>query len=80
MSRRNEVGLFPVDFTRAGTEATMCHYRSYVSDDKARADAERQKELSAKRQETVGSLLHPAKPAQSKPAEPAVIRETAPAK
>jgi hypothetical protein len=58
----------------------MCHYRSYVSEDKARAEAERQKELAAKRQETVGSLLHSAEPAQSKPAEPSVIRETAPAK
>ncbi len=45
----------------------MCHYRgSYVSDDKAKAD--RQKELESKRSEAVDKLLHEADKAAQKPA------------
>ena len=56
----------------------MCHYRSYGSDSAARAEAERQKELKARRDEVVGALLNDPKP-EAKPA-PAPTKEAAPAK
>jgi hypothetical protein len=58
----------------------MCHYRgSYVSEDKAKAEADRQKELEAKRTQAVDKLLHEADKAAQKPAfTPA--KESAPAK
>jgi hypothetical protein len=59
-------------------EALMCHYRSYGSDSSARAEAERQKELKARRDEVLGALIKEAKP-EDKPA-PAPTKEAAPAK
>ena len=39
----------------------MCHYRgSYVSDNKAKAEADRQKELETKRTQAVDKLKHEA--------------------
>ena len=39
----------------------MCHYRgSYVSEDKAKAEADRQKELETKRTQAVDKLKHEA--------------------
>ena len=47
----------------------MCHYRgSYVSDNKAKAEAVRQKELETKRTQAVDKLLHEADKAAQKPA------------
>jgi hypothetical protein len=61
-------------------EVLMCHYRSYASDSAARAEAERQKELKARRDEVLGALLKETKPAaEAKPA-PASTKEVAPAK
>jgi hypothetical protein len=59
-------------------EVLMCHYRSYSSDSAARAEAERQKELKARRDEVLGTLLKETKP-EAKPA-PAPTKEAAPAK
>ena len=58
----------------------MCHYRgSYVSEDRAKAEADRQKELEAKRTQAVDKLLHEADKAAQKPAlTPA--KESVPAK
>ncbi|WP_160310493.1 hypothetical protein [Microvirga vignae] len=39
----------------------MCHYRgSYVSEDRAKAEADRQKELEARRTQAIGKLKHEA--------------------
>ena len=47
----------------------MCHYRgSYVSEDKAEVEADRQKELETKRTQAVDKLLHEADKAAQKPA------------
>jgi hypothetical protein len=47
----------------------MCHYRgSYVSDDKAKAEADRQRELETKRTQAVDKLLHEVDKAAQKPA------------
>jgi hypothetical protein len=60
-------------------EVLMCHYRSYDSESSAaRAEAERQKALKARRDEVLGTLLRDAKP-EEKPA-PAQTKEAAPAK
>ena len=56
----------------------MCHYRSYDADSAARAEAERQKELKARRDGVVDALLKETKPAGK--AAPAPAKETAPAK
>ena len=56
----------------------MCHYRSYGSDSAALAEAERQKELKARRDEVLGTLLKEAKPDQK--SAPAPTKEAAPAK
>jgi len=53
----------------------MCHYRSYASETKAEAD--REKERAAKREEVVSSLLREAKMPQTTPAS---AKEAAPAK
>jgi hypothetical protein len=66
--------------SRAGMEAIMCHYRSYMSEDRAKAEAERQKELATKRNEVVDTLLRASKTPQKDPLEPAAAREAAPAK
>jgi hypothetical protein len=58
----------------------MCHYRSYASEDKARAEAERQKELAGKRQDVVGSLLRDVKMPEKAAPEAAPAKEVAPAK
>jgi len=50
----------------------MCHYRgSYMSEDKARAEADRQKELEAKRTQTVDKLRHEVDQAAQKAASTA---------
>ena len=47
----------------------MCHYRgSYVSENKAKAEADRQRELETKRTQAVDKLLHEADKAAQKPA------------
>ena len=58
----------------------MCHYRSYISEDKAKAVADRQKELTDKRSEVVGSLLREANKPERTPVQPATTKEPAPAK
>ena len=58
----------------------MCHYRgSYVSDDKAKAEADRQMELESKRSQAVDKLLHEADKAAQKPAS-TPEKESIPAK
>ena len=58
----------------------MCHYRgSYVSDDRAKAEADRQRELESKRTEAVNKLQHEADAAAQKAAS-TQAREPAPAK
>ena len=57
----------------------MCHYRSYVPEEKAKAETDRQNDLKAKRDEVVGSILREAKMPE-KSAEPAPVKEAAPAK
>ena len=58
----------------------MCHYRgSYVSEDKAKVEADRQKELETKRTQAVDKLLHEADKAAQKPA-PTPEKEFIPAK
>lgn len=50
-------------------EDAMCHYRgSYVSEERAKAEADRQRELEAKRTETVDKLRHEADAAARKSA------------
>jgi hypothetical protein len=58
----------------------MCHYReSYVAEDKAKAEADRQKEIETKRTQAVDKLLHEAdKAAQKAASTPA--KEFIPAK
>lgn len=59
----------------------MCYYRaSSLSDDKAKAEADRQKEASAKRTETVGNLLHEADKAAKVAPEAVPAKESVPAK
>jgi hypothetical protein len=61
-------------------EDTMCHYRgSYVSEDRAKAEADRQRELEAKRTEAVDKLRHEADAAALKAAS-APAKEPVPAK
>ncbi|KLK91638.1 hypothetical protein AA309_19140 [Microvirga vignae] len=61
-------------------ERAMCHYcGSYMSEEKARAEADRQKELEAKHTQAVDRLLHEAdQTAQT--AAPASEKEPIPAK
>jgi hypothetical protein len=61
-------------------EDTMCHYHgSYVSEDRAKAEADRRRELEAKRTEAVNKLWHEADTAAQKaPSSPAT--EPVPAK
>jgi hypothetical protein len=66
--------------SRTGMEAIMCHYRSYMSEEQAKAEAERKKELAAKRNEVVDTLLRDSKTRQKDAEEPAAAREAAPAK
>jgi hypothetical protein len=50
-------------------EGTMCHYRgSYMSEDRAKAEADRQRELEAKRTQAVDTLKHDADAAAQKAA------------
>lgn len=59
----------------------MCYYRaSSLSDAKAKAEADRQKEASAKRTETVGTLLQEAGKAAKAAPETAPAKESVPAK
>lgn len=60
----------------------MCHYRgSYVSEDRAKAEADRQRELEAKRTEAVNKLRHEADAAAQKTApDTTPIKESIPAK
>jgi hypothetical protein len=61
-------------------EDAMCHYRgSYVSEEKAKAEADRQKELEAKRTEAVDKLKHEADAAALKAAS-TPAKEPVPAK
>jgi hypothetical protein len=61
-------------------EDTMCHYRgSYISEDRAKSEADRQRELEAKRTEAVDKLRHEAETAAQKAAS-ALAKEPAPAK
>ena len=58
----------------------MCHYReSYVSEDKAKAEADRQKELETKRTQAVDKLKHDVDKAARKPT-PTPAKEFIPAK
>jgi hypothetical protein len=58
----------------------MCHYRgSYVSDDKAKAEADRQKELESKRAQAVDKLKNEADAAAQRAAS-TPAKEPAPAK
>jgi hypothetical protein len=57
----------------------MCHYRSYVSEDKAKAEAEHQKELAAKRDEVVRAMAEEAKTGKT-PVQPSITKEPVPAK
>ena len=58
----------------------MCHYRgSYVSEDKAKAEADRQRELETKRAQAVDKLLHEADKAAQKPT-PTPAKEFIPTK
>jgi hypothetical protein len=63
-------------------EDIMCHYRgSYVSEDRAKAEADRQRELEAKRTEAVNKLRHEADAAAQKTASDTTpIKESIPAK
>jgi hypothetical protein len=57
----------------------MCHYRgSYVSEDQAKAEASRRKELEAKRTQTIDKLRHDAD--QMAKTTPASEKEPIPAK
>ncbi|PVE24346.1 hypothetical protein DC522_10775 [Microvirga sp. KLBC 81] len=60
----------------------MCYYRgSYTSENRMKAEADRQKELEAKRTQTVDKLLHEAdKEALKANSSPAPVRESIPAK
>jgi hypothetical protein len=61
-------------------EDTMCHYRgSYVSEDRAKAEADRQRELEVKRTQVVDKLRHEADTAAQKAAS-TPAREPVPAK
>jgi hypothetical protein len=61
-------------------EDTMCHYRgSYMSEDRAKAEADRQRELEAKRSEAVDQLRHEADAAAQKAAS-TPAKEPVPAK
>ena len=58
----------------------MCHYRgSYMSEDRAKAEADRQKELEAQRTQAVDKLKHEADAAAQK-AAPTSAKEPVPAK
>ena len=58
----------------------MCHYRgSYMSEDRAKAEADRQKELEAKRTQAVDKLKHEAETAAQKAAS-TPVKEPVPAK
>lgn len=58
----------------------MCHYRgSYMSEDRAKAEADRQRELEAKRSEAVDKLRHEADAAAQKAAS-TPAKESVPAK
>lgn len=58
----------------------MCHYRgSYVSEDKAKAEADRQKELEAKTTQAVDKLKHEADAAARRAAS-TPAKEPAPSK
>jgi hypothetical protein len=58
----------------------MCHYRSYISEEKAKAEADRQTEMTAERSKVVGSLLREANKPERTPIQPATTKEPAPAK
>jgi hypothetical protein len=61
-------------------EDTMCHYRgSYMHEDRAKAEADRQRELEAKRTEAVNKLRHEADTAAQKAAS-TPAKEPVPAK
>jgi hypothetical protein len=61
-------------------EDTMCHYRgSYLSEDRAKAEADRQRALEGKRTEAINKLRQEADAAAQKAASPPA-REPAPAK
>jgi hypothetical protein len=61
-------------------EDTMCHYRgSYVSEDRAKAEADRQRELEAQRTQAVDRLKHEADAAAQKAAS-TPAKEPVPAK
>jgi hypothetical protein len=63
-------------------EDAMCHYRgSYVSEERAKAEADRQRELEAKRTEAVNKLRHDAEAAAQKTTlDTTPIKESSPAK
>ena len=57
----------------------MCHYRSYMSEETAKAEAERQKERAAKRDKVVRSIVEEANAATT-PVQPSRAKEPVPAK
>lgn len=58
----------------------MCHYRSYASEDRAKAEADRRNELAAKREQVVDTILREANEPARPSVEAAPVKETAPAK
>ena len=60
----------------------MCHYRgTYTSEAGQSTEADRRRELAAKRGETIDRLLHEAgSPARQPVADPAPAKEAVPAK
>jgi hypothetical protein len=61
-------------------EDSMCHYRgSYLSEDRAKAEADRQRELAAQRTQAVNKLKNEADAAAQKAAS-TPAREPVPAK
>jgi hypothetical protein len=61
-------------------EDTMCHYRgSYLSEDRAKAEADRQKELDARRTQAVDKLKNEADAVAQKAAS-TPAKEPVPAK
>ena len=69
-----------VNYCSARMEGTMCHYRgSYIADERAKAEADRQRELEAKRTQAVDKLKQEADTAAHKAAS-TPAKEPVPAK
>jgi hypothetical protein len=60
-------------------EVIMCNYRSHITENKA-AEADRQKDLAAKREEVMYTLLRQAKAPQNTATDRPLVKEVAPVK